>query len=122
MADHCQYRQRPSDALTCALLPEVGRDMCPRHAMMAAFKQQKKDQEDAAKAGFGRVPKSRSEMAPLDYRFAGSGQCKHCAAHIEWWKTPAGKNAPYNPMPELNSAAVSHFATCPRAAEFRRTG
>jgi hypothetical protein len=43
----------------------------------------------------------------------GSG-CKSCGAPIYWIVTPSGKRMPCNPD------GVSHFATCPHAAEHRR--
>jgi len=63
-------------------------------------------------------------------------QCKGCGAEIEWSKTEAGKAVPLNKPPEkrfimfvkpdgleyvkLVETWVSHFATCPKANDFRR--
>ena len=42
------------------------------------------------------------------------GVCRDCLAPIYWVVTKASRRAPYNPD------ASSHFATCPKADEFRR--
>jgi hypothetical protein len=67
--------------------------------------------------------------------------CSSCGAEIVWCKTPTGKSIPVDPKPETRlvrtfgspkfpladgehvSTAqtwVSHFATCPNAAQHRR--
>jgi len=45
---------------------------------------------------------------------ASPTECRGCKALIYWIKTAAGK-----PMP-VNADGISHFATCEKAAEFRR--
>jgi hypothetical protein len=40
--------------------------------------------------------------------------CKGCGATIAWVKTAAGKMMP------VDGDGTPHFATCPKAAEFRR--
>lgn len=67
-------------------------------------------------------------------------RCKSCAQPIEWYRTITGKNIPVDPDPVLGGnidigfdriahvitplpdteAHVSHFTTCPSAAEHRR--
>lgn len=55
-------------------------------------------------------------------------QCKSCRAHIEWIRTPAGKNIPIDPariviIDDLGQSVaghISHFATCPDAAKHRK--
>ena len=65
--------------------------------------------------------------------------CKGCGANIDWHKTADGKNVPVDPEPVPNGNLhfeaglvvygkatdgrklyVSHFATCPKAADFRK--
>jgi hypothetical protein len=41
-------------------------------------------------------------------------RCKGCGAKIYWLETVNGKKMPTNPD------GITHFATCARAAEFRR--
>jgi hypothetical protein len=41
-------------------------------------------------------------------------RCRSCRAEIAWSITPAGRRMP------LDRDGVSHFATCPYAAEHRR--
>ncbi len=62
--------------------------------------------------------------------------CRSCGAPIEWASTVDGSRLPFNPpirfVPQLDdladhvaevdrAATVSHFATCPDAAAWRRT-
>ena len=54
-------------------------------------------------------------------------RCRSCNAKIIWFKTAAGKNMPVDSDTveadddELDLARhVSHFATCPNAAQHRR--
>lgn len=51
-----------------------------------------------------------------DYLYHGSRKCRGCSSIIHWWETPNGKMSPHD------ADGVSHFATCPRQAEFRRKG
>ncbi len=63
-----------------------------------------------------------------DYFSAGrsDAHCRACRAPIIWTKTAAGKNAPLDAVPitgmdadgEMRRVYLSHFATCPAAAEF----
>lgn len=56
-------------------------------------------------------------MAPRpDYQYRGAKSCKGCGATIHWWETPAGRWSPHD------QDGTSHFATCPKQAEFRRKG
>lgn len=50
-----------------------------------------------------------------------SRPCKRCGADLEFWTTPLGKLAPLEVI-KYGSAwmLVSHFETCPYAAEFRK--
>jgi hypothetical protein len=40
--------------------------------------------------------------------------CRGCGAQIYWIITPNGKDMP------VNADGISHFATCPDAAKFRK--
>ena len=42
------------------------------------------------------------------------GKCRGCGAGVYWIKTKAGKAMPVDPD------GTSHFATCPKAANFRK--
>lgn len=61
------------------------------------------------------VPSSVTPPGP-GYVFASLSTCRSsaCGARIAWFRTPAGKTAPY----DLDG--VSHFATCVAAERFRR--
>jgi hypothetical protein len=63
------------------------------------------------------------------------GRCRSCGTPVEWATTAAGKRMPFDPpvvrLPTLVDEAgslvqvdmrqtVSHFATCPQAATWRR--
>lgn len=39
---------------------------------------------------------------------------------MELWNTPKGNTMPMNPMNDVDSPAVSHWATCVKAEQFRR--
>jgi hypothetical protein len=61
---------------------------------------------------------------PLD---AKADRCKACGATIVWVETASGKRMPLStataaPDPSGQLRAISHFADCPNAAEFRRKG
>jgi hypothetical protein len=45
---------------------------------------------------------------------APRGTCSGCAAAIAWISTATGKRMP------VDADGTSHFATCPKAAHFRR--
>jgi hypothetical protein len=64
-------------------------------------------------------PQTLDELRFAGYKFDEHSHCRGCDAVIEWWITPAGKKMP---MDVTDSGAVtSHFATCPKAREFRKT-
>jgi hypothetical protein len=62
------------------------------------------------------------------------GRCRSCGAPIEWAQTAGGARVPFDPpvvrVPGLDDCAelvevdmtktISHFATCPQAAQWRR--
>ena len=66
-------------------------------------------------------PKTFAELTQAKYKFDNHAKCRGCHKDIEWWITPTGKKMPFNLMPDIESPAVSHFATCPDAEEFRRS-
>lgn len=63
-------------------------------------------------------PMTLDELRKAGYRFLEHSHCKACRSVIEWWKTPAGKHMPM----DVTDAGVAqaHWATCPRAAQFRK--
>lgn len=64
-------------------------------------------------------PTTRLELKLAGYDFIAIKTCP-CGATMELWDTPAGKTMPMNPMESDQSEAVSHWATCPKAQQFRR--
>ena len=64
-------------------------------------------------------PATKEAMMRAGYTYATNKVCP-CGAAMELWTTPDNKTMPMNPMPEEESPAVSHFATCPKAQQFRR--
>jgi hypothetical protein len=51
---------------------------------------------------------------PQDWEIVSVARCRGCHQLIAWARTPSGRSAP------LDRDGVSHFATCPDAARFRR--
>ena len=57
-------------------------------------------------------------------------ECKGCGAEIEWIETTEGKRIPVNlgkvvvlsQDGKVVTGQVPHWATCPRAADFRKKG
>jgi hypothetical protein len=64
-------------------------------------------------------PATKEAMMRAEYTYTTSKVCP-CGATMELWMTPSGKLIPMNPMPQEESPAVSHWATCEKAAQFRR--
>jgi hypothetical protein len=67
-----------------------------------------------------RFPPTRDKMEEAGYKRKCYTRCQGCRKSIEFWSTPAGKTLPMETMPDAESEAVSHFATCPDAARFRK--
>jgi hypothetical protein len=67
-----------------------------------------------------RFPGTRAEMQLAGYSLNEYTRCRGCKRLMEFWNTPNGKRVPMNPMPEPQSAAVSHFSDCPEAQQFRK--
>jgi hypothetical protein len=65
-------------------------------------------------------PATLAELEAAGYTRSSYTRCAGCKAPMENWRTPAGKTIPMNPMVNPEDKAVSHFATCPKAAEFRK--
>jgi hypothetical protein len=59
-------------------------------------------------------------MIAAGYERSYYSVCKGCKQAIEWWNTPNGQHIPMNSMNHPDSPAVSHFATCPNADQFRK--
>lgn len=121
----CKHREKPGMPENCGLAAESGSDFCPRHKFLneiAAEQRRDKELEKQRKLreGTGGFPQTREQLLRRGYAYHGCRDCKDCAKPIEWWKTPVGKMAPFDPMPDLSSHCTSHFATCTRA--FRRAG
>lgn len=69
----------------------------------------------ARKAGIETVIVGVQLEAPGEgYTYRDTAPCRGCRATIHWWETPNGKLGPYDPD------GTSHFASCPKQAEFRR--
>lgn len=64
-------------------------------------------------------PETRIAMEEAGYSYATLKICP-CGASMELWNTPKGATMPMNPMPDPDSPAVSHWATCEKAEQFRR--
>ena len=64
-------------------------------------------------------PETRAKLRAAGYEFKETKTCP-CGAKMELWKTPNEATLPMNPMNHDDAPAVSHFATCPMAAQFRR--
>ena len=67
-----------------------------------------------------RPPNTREKLEEAGYSRRCFTRCQGCNRPMEFWITPAKKTAPFDPMPEPESPAVSHFATCPEADRFTK--
>jgi hypothetical protein len=63
---------------------------------------------------------TRTELEEGGYKRTSYGKCRGCFEPIEWWLTVNERPAPYDLMPNPESEAVSHYATCPVAERFRK--
>lgn len=61
-------------------------------------------------------PKTETELRAAGYEPPKKpSKCRGCGAEIEFWRSPKGKLIP------LHSGTLEpHFATCPKAKEFRK--
>ena len=64
-------------------------------------------------------PATRRELKEAGYDFVTMKTCP-CGARMELWHTPKDQVLPMNLMQDDDAKAESHFATCPKAAQFRR--
>ena len=64
-------------------------------------------------------PANRHDLKEAGYDFIAMKTCP-CGATMELWQTPSNQMMPMNPMAGDDSKAESHWATCPKAAQFRR--
>ena len=65
-------------------------------------------------------PPTRAKLKEAGYDFMTTKTCP-CGATMEMWHTPKDQIIPMNPMSDDEAKAESHFATCEKAAQFRRT-
>ena len=63
-------------------------------------------------------PKNIDELIKAGYQFDNHANCRGCAEIIEWWVAPSGKKMPMDV--HTDGTVLSHFSTCPKAANFRR--
>ncbi len=61
------------------------------------------------------LPTNAIDLQLAGYKFSDKGQCSKCRASIEWWITPKNRKTPLD-----SGTLITHFATCPNAAEFRK--
>lgn len=64
-------------------------------------------------------PMTRRLLKAADYTFVAIKVCP-CGATMELWRTPNDQVIPMNPMSDDDAKAESHFATCPKAKQFRK--
>lgn len=65
-------------------------------------------------------PATRRQLATQGYQWLNFAKCAGCGASVSWYKTPKGASIPMDPMANDESPAISHWATCPKAKQFRR--
>ena len=64
-------------------------------------------------------PKTKADMIDAGYSYATTKTCP-CGELMELWNTPKGETMPMNPMAEMDTSAISHWATCVKAEQFRK--
>jgi len=63
-------------------------------------------------------PQTLADLSKRGYRMSdgkdgtNAGRCRDCGEDVEWWKSPKGKNIPFNPMVRDSDPAVAHWDTC----------
>ena len=118
-------RHDKSKDVLCGLVPQQGSVYCPRHTFLhnisaAAARDKEYARQEERRSTTSGLPRTRAQLIERGYQFTGNKECYACGKPIEWWKTPASRPSPWDPMPEIDSHAVSHFATCERTERFRR--
>jgi hypothetical protein len=66
-------------------------------------------------------PATMQAMIDAGYTRSLYTRCQGCGAVMEYWRTPTYKTIPMDPMTNPEDKAVSHFATCVKAEQFRKT-
>ena len=121
---HCKWRDKPGALELCDKVTSADSDFCPKHQFLDKQRQQQAEAKHRRAVLEGKVttpmPRTRRELIQYGYQFCDSDTCRGCGQHIEFWRTPNGKRAPYDPTGHVDAPAVSHFATCPDAKQFRR--
>jgi hypothetical protein len=64
-------------------------------------------------------PATKRLLIEAGYQYLTDKTCP-CGARMELWRTPNGMSIPMNPMDSPDAEAESHFASCPKAEQFRR--
>jgi hypothetical protein len=64
-------------------------------------------------------PETRGLLKQAGYDFMTVKTCP-CGEKMELWHTPNDQVIPMNPMAGDDDKAESHFATCVKAAQFRK--
>lgn len=64
-------------------------------------------------------PETRQRLKESGYDFITTKQCP-CGSTMELWHTPKDQIIPMDPMNDDQDKAVSHWATCSKAAQFRK--
>lgn len=65
-------------------------------------------------------PRTREALEESGFIRKAYTRCQGCGAAMEFWRTKTGKSLPMDPMPNPDSRAASHYATCPFAERFRK--
>ena len=120
----CQWRDKPGLDPMCKTMPNPGEEMCPRHKLLDQARQSQQQEREREKLlkreVVRRNPETRRGMLEQGYQFIGNDVCV-CGNALEWWRTPNQREAPYEPMKELESPSVSHYRYCKRAFDKRYT-
>jgi len=66
------------------------------------------------------IPGTKQELQAAGYRFLDHGCCDACEQRIEWWRTPQGRQIPFDPMPAPEAPACGHWSTCNQLAHAAR--
>ncbi len=67
-------------------------------------------------------PATLAALEEAGWKRSNYGRCKGCRDSIEWWWTPNGERMPMQPMATPESEAISHWARCGTANQFRKKG